>query len=221
MFADDRALVREMAAKYGPLKGPLVDVGGLARPCVADYQITIAAMAALGERQRRGETIAPAEVVAAQRARYLDIENPLGFLGDVVIENPETGGLPIAKLANRYNREHGDGIGTAILLSVLEHVADPFGEMVNLWDAMAPGGLVIVSVPFMFPEHHGPKDYFRFTPDGLRSVFENCDCGAGLFDVLETGWRLRIGADAGVLNLRTGRPHAIESCYLVARAVRL
>jgi hypothetical protein len=34
------------------------------------------------------------------------------------------------------------------------------------------GGFVLVKVPFIQPQHDSPHDYFRYTLDGLRSVFK-------------------------------------------------
>ncbi len=218
MFADDIELVREMVEKYGPAKQPIVECGGIANPCIADYQRTIDAMRELYERTPQPTN---EEIHAAQTCRYLNIERPLSFLGPYELEDPAVkGGLPLERLAEKY---HGnDAIGTAILLSVLEHVDDPFEAVDRLRDAMADDGIAIVSVPFMFPLHEQcGQDCWRFTPTGLRHLFSPPK-GTELppcWEILESGWRLRIGADAGVIDLTTGKPQAIESCYLVARAV--
>ena len=210
MFADDLKLIREVAAKYGPIQGPIVDVGGLRRPCVANYQKTIDAMEAL-RKQCAADGRQPEwrEVAEAQHARYENIDNPLGFLGDVIIENPATGGAPIEELWRHYPH----AIGTAVVLSTLEHVRNPFAATEALWSAMKDGGLIVVSTPWTFPHHPSPEDNFRFSPTGLRYLFH-----PDLWNVLEHGWRLRIPADAGVLCTRTGKPQAVESSYLVARA---
>lgn len=204
MFADDIRLLAELNEKYGPFPRPIVDVGGLERPCIADYQVTIDAMKTVDHTD-------PKAVADAQMARYQDIHRPLSFLDpDYIIENPETGGVSVETLAVRYPF----GIGTAVLLSVLEHVQNPFYAVERLWKATRFGGLVIVSVPWMFPYHPSPRDLWRFSPDALRTLFEECDG----WDVLACDWRLKVGADEGVLNLRDGRPQAIESAFIIARA---
>jgi hypothetical protein len=232
--------VKQLVDKYGPAPQPIVDVGGLERPCVADYQLTIDAMAKWREEHNdpRDAGAMPAEELrAAQMCRYLDIERPLSFLGQYTIENPEIpGGIPLERLAEKYHPHFppkiaADGsvvldpspglIGTAILLSVLEHVADPFEAIDRLRDAMALGGLAIVSVPFCFPFHPSPEDCWRFTPGGLRRVFSS-PVGSNepaRWQILECDWRLDIPAEAGVLDIKTGRAQIIKSCYLAARAV--
>jgi SAM-dependent methyltransferase len=63
---------------------------------------------------------------------------------------------------------------------VLEHVEDPWGAARNLRDLCEPGGHVVVSTPFLIRLHElpafGMRDYWRFTPRGLRTLLE----GAGL-----------------------------------------
>ena len=76
---------------------------------------------------------------------------------------------------------------------VLEHVVDPFGAAVNLKALCAPGGHVIVSTPFLIKVHelplYGMRDYWRFTPRGLRVLLER----AGLVvDRVDT-WGNRTG----------------------------
>jgi SAM-dependent methyltransferase len=82
---------------------------------------------------------------------------------------------------------------------VLEHVPDPFRAASNLRELCVPGGHVIVSTPFLIKVHelliYDMKDYWRFTPRGLRTLLErsglevdqigswgNRDCVVGNFD---------------------------------------
>jgi SAM-dependent methyltransferase len=60
---------------------------------------------------------------------------------------------------------------------VLEHVRDPWLAANHLRELCAPGGHVIVSTPFLVRIHEEPilhdmKDYWRFTPRGLRTLLE-------------------------------------------------
>jgi len=47
---------------------------------------------------------------------------------------------------------------------------------------LQPGGYTHVVTPFCHPFHEYPKDYRRFTPDGLCAM-------AGELEVISTGWR--------------------------------
>lgn len=59
---------------------------------------------------------------------------------------------------------------------VLEHVDDPWTAAANLGRLCVPGGHVIVSTPFLVRIHelpeYGMRDYWRFTPRGLRVLLE-------------------------------------------------
>ena len=66
--------------------------------------------------------------------------------------------------------------------AVLEHVRDPGQVMREIERVLAPDGWAHVVTPFCHPFHEYPRDYRRFTPDGLRLM-------AGGLAVIETGWR--------------------------------
>jgi len=74
----------------------------------------------------------------------------------------------------------GRRFDVVICEQVIEHVADPWAAARNLRALCAPGGHVIVSTPFLIRIHElpmfGMRDYWRFTPRGLRQLLE----GAGL-----------------------------------------
>jgi SAM-dependent methyltransferase len=73
-----------------------------------------------------------------------------------------------------------DRFDVVICEQVIEHVADPWAAARNLRGLCAPGGRVVVSTPFLVRIHelpmYGMRDYWRFTPRGLRLLLE----GAGL-----------------------------------------
>lgn len=61
--------------------------------------------------------------------------------------------------------------GAAVVPAVLEHVARPWEAAAELAKVVRPGGLLFVSTHHTFPHHEYPRDYFRFTADGLRALF--------------------------------------------------
>jgi SAM-dependent methyltransferase len=66
--------------------------------------------------------------------------------------------------------------------AVLEHVRDPDKVMREIERVLAPGGYAHIVTPFCHPFHEYPKDYRRFTPDGLKLM-------AGGMEVVAEGWR--------------------------------
>jgi SAM-dependent methyltransferase len=66
--------------------------------------------------------------------------------------------------------------------AVLEHVEHPERAMAEIERVLAPGGYAHLVVPFCHPFHEYPKDYRRFTLDGLKLM-------AGRLEVVASGWR--------------------------------
>jgi len=66
--------------------------------------------------------------------------------------------------------------------AVLEHVHDPAQVIREIRRVLAPGGYAHLVTPFCHPFHEYPKDFRRFTPDGLKQL-------AGPLDVVAEGWR--------------------------------
>ncbi len=56
---------------------------------------------------------------------------------------------------------------------VLEHVRHPTRAARTLFRLTRPGGLVLVSVPFLIRVHREPEDYWRFSAAGLRALLED------------------------------------------------
>lgn len=64
--------------------------------------------------------------------------------------------------------------------SVLEHVPHPHRAIAELHRVLKPGGQIWVQLPFLFPYHADPNDYWRVTPNGLRiwmEDFQEIECG--------------------------------------------
>lgn len=66
--------------------------------------------------------------------------------------------------------------------AVLEHVVDPERVMREIERVLAPGGHAHVVAPFCHPFHEYPRDYRRFTIDGLLLM-------RGGLTPVASGWR--------------------------------
>jgi SAM-dependent methyltransferase len=64
-----------------------------------------------------------------------------------------------------------DRFANVLCMSVLEHLEDPARAISEMRRVLRPGGRIIVSVPFLFPIHDAPGDYWRFTKFGIRHLF--------------------------------------------------
>lgn len=68
-----------------------------------------------------------------------------------------------------FEDNHFDAI---VCFQVLEHVPQPWRVLEECARVLKPGGFAIVTVPFLFPYHAAPRDYFRYTPDGIVALAE-------------------------------------------------
>jgi SAM-dependent methyltransferase len=66
--------------------------------------------------------------------------------------------------------------------AVLEHTRHPERVMGEIERVLAPGGYAHLVTPFCHPFHEYPKDYRRFTIDGLKEM-------AGGLETVAEGWR--------------------------------
>lgn len=58
-----------------------------------------------------------------------------------------------------------------ICCSVFEHVKNPWIMAKNLGSVIKPGGVLYISVPWVWPYHPYPDDYFRFSWRGIIELF--------------------------------------------------
>ena len=66
-----------------------------------------------------------------------------------------------------------DGVAdTIVSLSVLEHLREPQKFLSECHRILKPGAAIILQVPWQWWVHEAPNDFFRYTPYGLRYLFE-------------------------------------------------
>jgi SAM-dependent methyltransferase len=64
-----------------------------------------------------------------------------------------------------------DGAADTVLSTeLMEHLPDPHHFLAEVARILRPGGIFILSVPFLEPLHEEPRDYWRFTPYSLRTL---------------------------------------------------
>lgn len=59
---------------------------------------------------------------------------------------------------------------TVLCTEVLEHCREPFRAMREIARVLKPSGHMLASVPFIYPVHESPHDYWRFTAHGLEAI---------------------------------------------------
>lgn len=63
-------------------------------------------------------------------------------------------------------------VDATVTREILEHIHSPMEAIAEAHRVLRHGGILCGSVPFMFPVHADPSDYFRYTAEGLRHLLK-------------------------------------------------
>ena len=80
-------------------------------------------------------------------------------------------GPGVDKILNLHDIDVKDeAVGSVICLDTIEHVEYPRKGIEEIYRVLAADGILILSSVFEFPIHGYPNDFWRFTPEGFRSL---------------------------------------------------
>jgi SAM-dependent methyltransferase len=82
---------------------------------------------------------------------------------------------------------------TIILSDVLEHVPEPQALWHEMARLLAPGGKVLMNVPFLYWIHEEPYDFYRYTEFALRRMAEAA--GMRVVELFATGGLPEVATD--------------------------
>ncbi len=68
-----------------------------------------------------------------------------------------------------------ESVGSAIALDTFEHVERFWMAVSELHRVLKPGGVALLTSVMYFPIHNFPSDYWRFTPEGFRTLAQKFD----------------------------------------------
>ncbi len=110
--------------------------------------------------------------VGCGRKPYRDLFPGVTRYVGIDFDTPVTRGLGCADLLYDGRRfPLGDATFDAVLCSqVLEHVFTPEEFVRELHRVLRPGGLLLLTVPFVWDEHEQPHDYARYSSFGLADL---------------------------------------------------
>lgn len=94
--------------------------------------------------------------------RWLALNVDEGAEPDVV---GDAHGLPFASRS----------VDWVLCCEVLEHLPRPIDACSEIKRVLKEGGSAIITVPFLFPRHGDPDDYWRLTPAAVRQLFPGWD----------------------------------------------
>ena len=101
-----------------------------------------------------------------QRGLYLALDAGYGDAGWDYSGLDICGHLEMIPLRDR-------SVDDILCMVVLEHTKEPKKVLLEFARILKPGGTLSLVVPFLWEEHQTPHDFFRFTRDGARSLFES------------------------------------------------
>jgi SAM-dependent methyltransferase len=83
-------------------------------------------------------------------------------------------GLNVDIVMSLYDmpKEWNDRFTSVVCCEVLEHVDYPWLALPQIYRVMQPGAILIITVPWCFPKHLFPNDFYRYSPDGLKALLE-------------------------------------------------
>jgi SAM-dependent methyltransferase len=64
-------------------------------------------------------------------------------------------------------------IDVVLCTQVLEHIPEPIAVIDEIRRVLKPGGILLLSVPSIFPQHGSPGDYWRYMPQGLQWILRD------------------------------------------------
>lgn len=99
-----------------------------------------------------------------------------------------------ALICDAHDIPFADGVFDGVIAqAVLEHVADPYRCVAEIYRVLGDDGLVYAETPFMQQVHGGRYDFTRFTPLGHRRLFRHfaeIDSGAVCGPGMALAWSL-------------------------------
>jgi SAM-dependent methyltransferase len=110
---------------------------------------------------------------------------------------------------------HDASLDSVLLTEVLEHCPEPQAVLREVARVLKPGGVVFLTVPFIWPMHTVPHDEFRYTPFALRRMLEGAGFPAPVIEA--TGGRH--AALAVILGLWVRRRALTSRVHIVTKAV--
>lgn len=121
--------------------------------------------------------------LGSKRAQYSHLCDDLIALDYYYVEGVDV-------VADAHNLPFYDSsFDNVIMTNLLEHVQEPQKVVNEVYRILKPNGLAVVFVPFMYPIHGDPNDYWRFTDEGLKHSLRN-------FEIVKT---IKIGGFFGVI----------------------
>jgi SAM-dependent methyltransferase len=128
-------------------------------------------------------------------SKNLNLKEPVYEFGSFIVEGQEdignlrvyfpgkdytgfdmTKGKGVDKIENLHHLTLEDESASTILcFETFEHVKFPFKAIDEVHRVLKKDGVLLFAVPFAFPIHAYPDDYYRYTPSGVSALLKKFD----------------------------------------------
>jgi len=85
-------------------------------------------------------------------------------------------GVDLVADAHYLHMVADNSVDCVVSVSTLEHVRYPTKVIKEIHRILKPNGIVYISVPFVFPFHADPDDFYRFSYKGINILCEDFEC---------------------------------------------
>jgi len=206
MFKADIDLIMKLNEEHH-FETPLLDIGGVPNPVIADYSISIQKAT-----PQNIDGLRIAIPVSDQASRYVKIPCPWKMLGgSYVIVNPALSRSieDFAKIESSH-----EAFKTIVCTSTIEHVLDVGPFLSAAISVLKSGGYMVTTTAFQFPRH-SDQDYWRYSSEALVFVHER----AG-FETIASGCHIKHTTLEGIGDTASDNyraPTAIEGSWYLGR----
>jgi SAM-dependent methyltransferase len=111
-------------------------------------------------------------------------------------------------------------VDTILLTEVLEHLERPGDALAECGRLLRPGGHVVATTPFSWPLHEEPRDFFRYSPHGLRHLCEEAGLQVVEIQALAGAWTtIALHFSYALLRYRERSERAVDALSVCAQRV--
>lgn len=86
-----------------------------------------------------------------------------------------------------------DSFDTLLVSDVLEHLPEPTCFLKEMYRIQAPGGHILLNIPFLYGLHETPHDYYRYTEYALRYMAEKAGYQVLVLESIGGNWAVLAG----------------------------
>ncbi len=106
------------------------------------------------------------------RGRYAFGDPPQGSRV-LCVDIEDAPGVDVVADAQNLHMFPNDSVDCVVSVSTLEHVRDPFAVVAEIHRILKPGGIIYLSIPFIFAFHGDPDDITDFPAMASRFCAKN------------------------------------------------